>query len=131
MDKRSVVLPFRITPGAVDIVTGTGDELRATRIEVAFGMRATSAGAIGEVSWDHDRGCRLDALRNAATSSAVADFAALYLEEALATAAPSERLREVHIEIDNTTISIAAKTALAAEPARTSRTLRTTATIKR
>ncbi len=131
MDKRGILIPFRITPGAADVVVGSGDDLRETRIGVIFGTRATSANSVGELSWDHDRGSKLDALRNAALSPAVADFAALYLEEALAAALPDESLVGVDVVIDETSMSITAETALVSDRDRARHTLSTSTSFRR
>lgn len=131
VDKRGILLPFRITPGHADIALGRGDDLRSTRIGTILGMRATSAGSIGELSWDPDRGSKLDALRNAAASAAIADFAALYLDEAFAQALPEEALREVAVEIDKTAISITASSALVTDRSRAPTLLTTTTVLRR
>lgn len=110
MDKRGITLPFRVTPGDADIATATGDALREIHVETVLSARASSDGEIGEIAWDPDRGSALDALRNAAASPAVADFAALYAERALAYALPNEVLRASDVVLDDRTIELTVKT---------------------
>lgn len=122
-------MPFQITPGDADIATGTGDRKRETHIETILGMRASSAGDVGELAWDPDRGSALDSLRNAAASDAVADFAALYVESALAYALPDESLRAIDVIVDDRAIEITSQTSLAGD--RIQRLLSVTAKIQR
>lgn len=130
-EKRGIVMPFRVTAGDADVATSTGDRLRETRISTTLGTRASSAGEIGELAWDPDRGSRLDALRNATAGEAVADFAALYVEEALAYALPNESLREVGVVLTDRTIQIETKTSVGIETNRAARLLSVTTRVQR
>jgi phage gp46-like protein len=130
-NKRGIAMPFAITPGAADIATAAGEELRRVHVETILGMRASSAGNVGEWAPDPDRGSKLDALRNAATSVAVEDFAVVYVEEALLQALPDERLREVAVTVDDRTIALDVTTQLAADASRNPRGLVVSKSIKR
>lgn len=122
-DTRGFALPFRITPGDADIALVSGDALRETRIETILATEASSAGDVGELAWDPERGSALESLRNAAATSAAADFAALYAEQALAYALPDERLRAVDVTITERTIDIAVKVQRADLPDRNARAI--------
>ena len=128
-DLRGIALPFRITPGDADIATVSGDRKREMHIETILGTRASSAGEIGELAWDPDRGSALDSLRNAAASEAVGDFAALYVENALAYALPDESLRSIDGTVSKTTIEFTIETSLATD--RTGKLLPVTTLLKR
>ncbi len=130
-DKRGILLPFRITAGDADVATATGNRLRETRISTILGMRASGGNEIGELSWDPDRGSKLEALRNAAASPAAADFAALYVEEALLAALPSESLRAVDVEITDRTIDLKTQTVLSTDPSARPRPLLVTTKLSR
>lgn len=100
--------PFRMGPS--DLSAVSGDELRRTRVEQVLATRASSAGEIGELAWDPTRGARLDALRNAAASPAIADLASFYTQDALAQALPDEQLRSMVVLLDAETIELRAET---------------------
>lgn len=125
-------MPFRITPGDADIATASGEPLRKTRIATILGTRATSAGEVGELEWDPSRGSKLDALRNAANSDAVAEYAAIYVQQALLQALPDEVLTAIDVVVDERTIELRTETALAPDGgASARRTLPVTTTIRR
>lgn len=100
--------PFRMGPG--DLATVSGDDLRRTRVEQVLSTRASSAGEVGELAWDPTRGARLDALRNASASPALADLASFYTQDALAQALPDEQLRTMEVLLDEQTIELRAET---------------------
>lgn len=108
-----IARPFRMGPA--DLSTVAGDDLRRTRVEQVFATRASSAGETGELAWDPTRGSRIDALRNAAASPAIADLAAFYCQDALAQALPDEQLRTITVLLDAETIELRAETQAAAD----------------
>ncbi len=130
-DTKGFAFPFRVTPGDADIALVTGDALRETRVETVLSTRGSSAGEPGELAWDPERGSALEALRNASASEAVADFAALYAERALAYALPDERLRASDVTITDRTIELTVQVARADQPSRTARTVSVTTTFSR
>lgn len=103
-----IARPFRM--GAGDLATVSGDDLRRARVEQTFSTRASSAGDVGELAWDPSRGSRLDALRHAAASPAIADLASFYLQDALAQSLPDEQLRALTVLLDQETIELRAET---------------------
>jgi phage gp46-like protein len=122
-DTKGFALPFRVTPGDADIALVGGDALRETHIETVLSARASSADDIGELAWDPERGSALEALRNASASDAVADFAALYAERAMAYALPDERLRAADVTISDRVIELVVRVAKADQPDRNARTV--------
>ncbi len=130
-DLRGIGLPFRITASDADVATVVGDKLRETHVETILGTRASSAGEIGELAWDPDRGSALDALLNAANGEAVADFAALYAERAFEYALPDESVRAADVVVDNRTIELTIQFGMSSEQDRSARLLSVSTRMKR
>ncbi len=127
---RGIPLPFRITPGAGDIVPAMGDELRRTRTENILGTRASGGPDTGELAWDPERGALLDLLRHSAASDAVGDVAVVYVGEAFRQI-PGERLREVSVVVEAETITIDVVSVPSADTSPAARTVSAKTTIKR
>jgi hypothetical protein len=127
---RGILLPFRVTPGASDIVGAYGDDLRRERTGTILGTRASSGQDTGEVLWDPARGARFDLLRHSAASDAVGDIAVVYAGEAFGQIS-GERLSEVAVIVDAETILLEVTSVPTADPSPAARAVTAKTTIKR
>lgn len=103
--KSTIERPFRFGPKGIVIATGL--QAREARIMGALGIQATTPGfGVGELAWDLARGARMDALRNASTSSAFEDVVIRVVEDAFDYTLQDERLDAVGGELTDEILSI-------------------------
>lgn len=130
MAKRGILSPFRVGANG-DVVTGSGEELRETRVGTILSMSGTSAGVLGELPWDHRRGNKLEALRNGANTPVLQELAVIHCGDTLAEALPEEQLVAVDVIDDGTELLLVAWSQRVADRSPHPRETRVTTTIKR
>jgi len=91
MAKSGILLPFRLGPGG-NPVTGTGKDLRASKVQLTFGTTATGPKFAGELPYDTEFGSRMEELRQRNVDTVFRPLAAVYGLDALGYAMPYERV---------------------------------------
>lgn len=125
-EKVGVLRPLRVTAHG-DLGTGSGEDLRKSHLRGIMGMMGTSAGILGELEWDHARGNKLEALRNAAMGPALVETALFHCGATIAEFMPTERLVGFYASVapEDRTIVIELETRAASDRSVVPRTIAT------
>lgn len=99
--KIGILRPFRFGPTA-NPVTGSGDDLRESRITCALGTRRAGARIMGELSWRHYFGSRLETMRQSNLDETQQALTYVYATEALQSALPDEVIDRINLTYDDT-----------------------------
>jgi len=86
-----ILLPFRFGPDG-NPVTGSGEDLRSSRVGLTLGTTATGPRFAGEVPYDTEFGSRMEELRQQRFSDMLPHDATVYAADALEYAIPDEVL---------------------------------------
>lgn len=91
MGNSGILLPFRFGPDG-NPVTGSGTDLRASKVQLTFGTTATGPKFAGELPYDTEFGSRMEELRQRNIDDVFAPLAAVYGLDALTYALPTEKV---------------------------------------
>jgi hypothetical protein len=106
-EQRGIVRPFRLGANG-DPVTGTGEDLRVSRIGQAVGTRCIGPGSAGEVAWSHRFGSRFEQIRQTSFNAMRAPLAYVYAKQATETAIPDELVEKVEVTFDDVSQEVTA-----------------------
>lgn len=99
--KTGILRPFRLGTDH-NPITGSGDDLRESRITCALGTRRAGPRIMGELQWRHYFGSRIETIRQANLDETRQALTYVYATESLQSALPDEVIDRINLTYDDT-----------------------------
>lgn len=98
--KIGILRPFRLGSDH-NPITGSGNDLRESRITCALGTRRAGPRIMGELQWRHYFGSRIETMRQSNLDETRQALAYVYATEALQSALPDEVVERINLTYDD------------------------------